>query len=265
MRDSDSRTEVLKVCQGSGPKKKTAKEEAARRMLAWMDSAGCWVGRAESSTEDDIPSHEEILKENQYYSLVSLTEQESLVSLREKQHREAVSRLQVLCSREGRGRPQPSYQDLPTPPVGRFSIQCSLGSLRTEGRGSSKEIFLQIWKILFHFVQKLAKQAAAAQMMRLKAQLQPKTNTKITLEPKPASILPMTKSSPTRIVVRPRSALTKLGNMNFHSSQDWWGLLAAVSREVGFSVTKIEERCEEGGRSLLQTLVQCTTEPVLGN
>ena len=108
-------------------------------------------------------------------------------------------------------------------------------------------------------------------MIRLKAELQPNTNTKMTLDPRPTSILPMAKSSPTRIVVRLRSALSKLKNLDFHSSQDWWGLLAAVSREAGFSVTKIEERCEsqdcreERGRSLLQTLVQCTTEPVLGN
>ena len=60
--------------------------------------------------------------------------------------------------------------------------------------------------------------------------------------------------------------------VDFHSSQDWWLVgppvtMVALTREAGFSVTKIEERCEreEGGRTLVQTLVQCTTEPVLGN
>ena len=28
------------------------------------------------------------------------------------------------------------------------------------------------------------------------------------------------------------------------SGEDWWGLLAAVSREVGFTLTRTEERCE---------------------
>ena len=103
-------------------------------------------------------------------------------------------------------------------------------------------------------------------MMRLKALIQPKTKTEIMMKPRPSSILPMAgKTSPRIVRVRLSSAVSKLRNVSFHSSQDWWGLLAAVSREAGFSVTKIEERCEEGGRPLVQTLVQCTTEPVLGN
>ena len=41
------------------------------------------------------------------------------------------------------------------------------------------------------------------------------------------------------------TALSKLREMNFQqNNQDWWGLLAAVSRESGFSLTRIEERCE---------------------
>ena len=28
------------------------------------------------------------------------------------------------------------------------------------------------------------------------------------------------------------------------SGEDWWGLLTAVSREVGFTLTRTEERCE---------------------
>ena len=41
------------------------------------------------------------------------------------------------------------------------------------------------------------------------------------------------------------TALSKLREVNFQqNNQDWWGLLAAVSRESGFSLTRIEERCE---------------------
>ena len=57
--------------------------------------------------------------------------------------------------------------------------------------------------------------------------------------------------------------MSKLRSVDFQESQDWWGLLGAVSRESGFIVSKIEERSESP--PLLQTLVQCTTEPVLGN
>ena len=39
-------------------------------------------------------------------------------------------------------------------------------------------------------------------------------------------------------------AVTKLRNVSFHDSEDWWGLLGAISRERGFSLTRIEERCE---------------------
>ena len=41
------------------------------------------------------------------------------------------------------------------------------------------------------------------------------------------------------------TALSKLREVNFQqNNQDWWGLLAAVSRQSGFSLTRIEERCE---------------------
>ena len=41
------------------------------------------------------------------------------------------------------------------------------------------------------------------------------------------------------------TALSKLREVDFQqNNQDWWGLLAAVSRESGFSLTRIEERCE---------------------
>ena len=104
-------------------------------------------------------------------------------------------------------------------------------------------------------------------MIRLKAAIQPKTGTKITWEPRRAASL----SSPTTVSVRLRSrqeipgggAVSKLRSVDFQESQDWWGLLGAVSRESGFIVSKIEERSESP--PLLQTLVQCTTEPVLGN
>ena len=43
---------------------------------------------------------------------------------------------------------------------------------------------------------------------------------------------------------RAGAAVTKLRDVSFHESEDWWGLLAAVSRECGFSLTRIEERCE---------------------
>ena len=98
-----------------------------------------------------------------------------------------------------------------------------------------------------------------------------KAETQIMMKPRPGSILPMTKTGPSIDRVRPKSAVSRLRNLNFHENLDWWGLLAAVSRESGFSVTKIEERSEscasreEGGMPLVQTLVQCTTEPVLGN
>ena len=100
-------------------------------------------------------------------------------------------------------------------------------------------------------------------MLRLKAEIQPKT--KISPEPRPTSSL--ASSVAKEKTSRPRSAVRRLREVDFHSSQNWWGLLVALSREAGFSVTKIEERCEreEGGRTLVQTLVQCTTEPVLGN
>ena len=40
------------------------------------------------------------------------------------------------------------------------------------------------------------------------------------------------------------AAVRKLRKLNFQeSSEDWWGLLAGVSRECGFSLTRIEERC----------------------
>ena len=116
------------TCQGSGPKKKFAKEEAARRMLARIDSG------SETFSEDDIGPREKTVEDS------------VLMASRGETRPDSVSGLQVLCSREGPGRPQPSYQDLTTstPPVGEFSIQCSLGSLRTEGRGSSKEGFLSV-------------------------------------------------------------------------------------------------------------------------
>ena len=117
------------TCQGSGTKKKFAKKEAAWRMLARMDSAGCSVVRAKSFTEDDIRHLAETVGDS------------TMTASRRENQPDNVAVLQRLCSREGPGRPQPSYQDSPTPPVGRFSIQCSLGSLRTEGRGSSKVIF----------------------------------------------------------------------------------------------------------------------------
>ena len=89
-------------------------------------------------TEDDIWSQEEILRENQYYCLVS--EPDSLEPvIAERQPKTAVSRLQELCQADPGG-PQPSYQDFPAP-TGSFSIQCSLGCLRTEGWGSNKESF----------------------------------------------------------------------------------------------------------------------------
>ena len=134
------------TCQGSGPKKNTAKQEAARRMLARMDSA---IGGSESSTEDDILSHDETLMENQYYSLAS--EPDSLDPIMPETQPNPVSTLQELCQKrqEGPKKPLPTYQDFPTPPggVGRFCIQCSLGSLRTEGLGSNKESFRLICKI----------------------------------------------------------------------------------------------------------------------
>ena len=89
-------------------------------------------------TEDDIWSREEILRENQYYCLVS--EPDSLEPvIAERQPKTAVSRLLELCQADPGG-PQPSYQDFPAP-TGSFSIQCSLGCLRTEGWGSNKESF----------------------------------------------------------------------------------------------------------------------------
>ena len=87
-------------------------------------------------------SQEEILRENQYYCLAS--EQDSLDPIMsEIQPKNAVSILQELCQKGQMGprKPQPTYQDFPAPTVGRFSIQCSLGCLRTEGQGSSKESF----------------------------------------------------------------------------------------------------------------------------
>ena len=87
-------------------------------------------------TEDDIWSQEEILRENQYYCLVS----EPVIA--ERQPKTAVSLLQELCQAVPGG-PQPSYQVLPAP-TGRLSVQCSLGCLRTEGQGSNKESFNQI-------------------------------------------------------------------------------------------------------------------------
>ena len=43
---------------------------------------------------------------------------------------------------------------------------------------------------------------------------------------------------------RAGAAVAKLRNVDFQESEDWWGLLGAVSRECGFSLTRIEERCE---------------------
>ena len=41
------------------------------------------------------------------------------------------------------------------------------------------------------------------------------------------------------------AAVGKLRAGSFgESGEDWWGLLTAVSREVGFTLTRIEERCE---------------------
>ena len=106
-------------------------------------------------------------------------------------------------------------------------------------------------------------------MLRLKTELQPKTNTEISPEPRPTSSLASSLASSVakEKTSRPTSAVRRLREVDFHSSQNWWSLLVALSTEAGFSVTKLEERCEreEGGRTLVQTLVQCTTEPVLGN
>ena len=84
---------------------------------------------------------------------------------------------------------------------------------------------------------------------------------------------------------RAGAAVTKLRNVSFQESEDWWGLLAAVSKECGFSLTRIEESeryrveissesanlglclrsgCCDEGKSLVQTLVQGGTNPVLG-
>ena len=114
-------------------------------MLARMDSA---VGGSESSTEDDILSHDETLMENPYYSLAS--EPDSLDPIMPETQPNPVSTLQELCQKrqEGPKKPLPTYQDFPTPPggVGMFCIQCSLGSLRTEGLGCNKESFRLICK-----------------------------------------------------------------------------------------------------------------------
>ena len=38
-------------------------------------------------------------------------------------------------------------------------------------------------------------------------------------------------------------ALAKLRNLSFREKEDWWGLLGALSRECGFTLTRVEERC----------------------
>ena len=43
---------------------------------------------------------------------------------------------------------------------------------------------------------------------------------------------------------RAGAVVAKLRDLDFQESEDWWGLLSAVSRECGFSLTRIEERCE---------------------
>ena len=38
-------------------------------------------------------------------------------------------------------------------------------------------------------------------------------------------------------------AVAKLRNLSFREKEDWWGLLGALSRECGFTLTRVEERC----------------------
>ena len=57
-----------------------------------------------------------------------------------------------------------------------------------QGRPPVRKDFSQFCKNIYYkyFVQKLAKQEAAAQMLRLKTEIQPKTNTKISPGPRPS-------------------------------------------------------------------------------
>lgn len=56
--------------------------------------------------------------------------------------------------------------------------------------------------------------------------------------------------------------------LNFQEENNWWAVLGELSEKAGFNVTRVEERCERVGccetnQSVVQTLVQCSTDPVL--
>ena len=76
----------------------------------------------------------------------------------------------------------------------------------------------------------------------------------------------MDSKSPSR--VRKNKSYSDLSSFRDEKPRDWWSLLQRVTSRTGATLTRVEERCRRNdcgcGSNKVQTLLQCSTFPVIG-
>ena len=165
-----------------------------------------------------------------------------------------------------------------------FSIQCVLGSEATTGDGPTKKeakrnaAALMIQKfsrvndsigIANQFIEKQRDRNGNCSPLDTQGE-QNKTLLKYSEPDKKTKHLSismtMDSKSPSR--VRKNKSSSDCSSIRDEKPRDWWSLLQRVTSRTGATLTRVEERCRRDdcgcGRNKVQTLLQCSTFPVIG-
>ena len=188
-----------------------------------------------------------------------------------------------------RGLGLPRYNELAAPLMSSaaplmFSIQCVLGSEATTGDGPTKKeakrnaaaLMIQKFSRVNDSIG-IANQSIEKQRDRngncspLDSQGEREQTKTVYSEPDkktkhPSIPVIMDSISPSR--VRRNKSSSDLSNFRDEKPRDWWSLLQRVTSRTGATLTRVEERCKRNdcgcGRNKVQTLLQCSTFPVIG-
>ena len=199
----------------------------------------------------------------------------------------SVGHLQELCMARGLGLPR--YNELAAPMISSaaplmISIQCVVGTEATTGDGPTKKeakrnaAALMIQKFSrFNDYSGIANQSIEKQRDRignygpLDSQSEQTQTVLKYAEPdkktkQPSISMIMDFKSPSR--VRKNKSTSDRSSFRDEMPRDWWSVLQRVTSRTGATLTRVEERCKRKdcgcGRNKVQTLLQCSTFPVIG-
>ena len=236
---------------------------------------------------------EEIMKEQSKYSehrFANSVKKEDRTTLREDDHEKidvscvshnSVGHLQELCMARGLGLPR--YNELAAPLMSSaaplmFSIQCLLGTEATTGDGRNKKeakriaasVMIQKFSGVNDFSgsanQSIEKQRhSSGKCSPMNSQGEQTKNVLMYSEPDKETKHP---SIPMIMDFRGPSQVKKnKSSPRDEKPRDWWSLLQRVTSRTGATLTRVVERCKGKdcgcGRNKVQTLLQCSTFPVI--